>query len=306
MEGEKKMEMTYIKVFLSYLDAVEGLEDDERGRLFTAMIEYARSGRVIELPGNERFVFPFIKGQLDRDRESYEKTVEARRRAGKASGEARRLNAERTYVNKDKGKGKGEDKDEEKGEEKGEEDLYITTTTTSRARTHSARECAGKGDGGVCGYAADVSGAVEADDDVEEMEEMEDVDEDAGYVVDSDGERGDDGGYVGGADGERDDDGGYVGDGGASEPAHVPPGISEVADYFRREHALDFPLGEAEKFIAYNAYRGWKCLPRWRPAADLWVVRMGTEGYGAIERDIARYQRERERAEADASDVFYF
>lgn len=31
---------------------------------------------------------------------------------------------------------------------------------------------------------------------------------------------------------------------------------------------------EAEKFHAYNANRGWDCLPNWKAAADLWIARI--------------------------------
>lgn len=37
-------------------------------------------------------------------------------------------------------------------------------------------------------------------------------------------------------------------------------------------------LNEAQKFVAYNAKRGWDCLPNWKAAADLWVVRLGEKG----------------------------
>lgn len=37
-------------------------------------------------------------------------------------------------------------------------------------------------------------------------------------------------------------------------------------------------LTEAQKFVAYNAKRGWDCLPNWKAAADLWVARLGEKG----------------------------
>lgn len=37
-------------------------------------------------------------------------------------------------------------------------------------------------------------------------------------------------------------------------------------------------LCEAQKFVAYNAKRGWDCLPNWKAAADLWVARLGEKG----------------------------
>ena len=33
-------------------------------------------------------------------------------------------------------------------------------------------------------------------------------------------------------------------------------------------------IKEAEKFHAYNANKGWTCLPEWEKAADLWIARI--------------------------------
>lgn len=61
-------EVTYIKLFIDYLDAIEPLGDAERGRLFTSLLEYARSGASPQLNGNERFLFPMMRAQIDRDK----------------------------------------------------------------------------------------------------------------------------------------------------------------------------------------------------------------------------------------------
>lgn len=57
-----------------------------------------------------------------------------------------------------------------------------------------------------------------------------------------------------------------------------PPSFHEIHDYLAHESLLDVsrfsPTSEAAKFMAYNANRGWDCLPRWREAADLWVARV--------------------------------
>lgn len=39
-------------------------------------------------------------------------------------------------------------------------------------------------------------------------------------------------------------------------------------------------LSEANKFVAYNAKRGWDCLPNWQLAADLWVARVDDKNGG--------------------------
>ena len=86
-------EPVYIKLFLDYLDAVDALSDVERGRLFTALLKYGRTGEAPQLTGNERFIFPLMKAQIDRDfaawREKDENTHEARQEAGRKGGLAR-------------------------------------------------------------------------------------------------------------------------------------------------------------------------------------------------------------------------
>ena len=54
-----------------------------------------------------------------------------------------------------------------------------------------------------------------------------------------------------------------------------PPSIVDVHLYFKNN---DVPKGtayeEANKFICYNNLLGWKCLPEWQKAADLWISRI--------------------------------
>lgn len=82
-------EMAYIRVCVDHLDAIELLGDAEKGRLFTALLAYARTGEVPQLGGNERFIFPMIRAQIDRDRVAANDLSEARSRAGKKGAEAK-------------------------------------------------------------------------------------------------------------------------------------------------------------------------------------------------------------------------
>jgi predicted phage replisome organizer len=52
-----------------------------------------------------------------------------------------------------------------------------------------------------------------------------------------------------------------------------PPMLSEVYLYFK-ELLDEDAINEAEKFHAYNANKGWSCLPDWRATADLWIARI--------------------------------
>ncbi len=127
-------EMTYIKVFVDYLDAIEPLEDDERGRLFTALLTYARTGEAVQLEGNERFLFPMMRAQLDRDTLTKEELAAKRSEAAKAAKKNAQVQNEHLQANaaldstckqnehlqangdidKDKDKDKEEDKDKDK------------------------------------------------------------------------------------------------------------------------------------------------------------------------------------------------
>lgn len=59
-----------------------------------------------------------------------------------------------------------------------------------------------------------------------------------------------------------------------SEEKYDPPLMAEVLVYFSQELCIDNAAKEAEKFGAYNAKRGWDCLPDWKAAADLWAARI--------------------------------
>lgn len=56
------------------------------------------------------------------------------------------------------------------------------------------------------------------------------------------------------------------------------PSVFEVAKYLEdtdpRFHTKSEAYTEASKFHAYNAMRGWDCLPEWQKAADLWLARI--------------------------------
>lgn len=65
------MALESFNAYHSYLKAIEPLNEAERGRLFTACLEYSMTGVTPELKGNERFVFPSMAAQIDRDKEKY-------------------------------------------------------------------------------------------------------------------------------------------------------------------------------------------------------------------------------------------
>jgi hypothetical protein len=69
----------YFLAYHSYIDAMTPLSDEESGRLFRACLVYSKTGSITELSGNERYVFPSIKSQIDRDNEKYQKRCDKNR-----------------------------------------------------------------------------------------------------------------------------------------------------------------------------------------------------------------------------------
>ena len=65
------MAREYVALYHSYLKSIEPLNEAERGRLFTALLEYSSTGIEPELRGNERYIFPMMQMQIDRDNEKY-------------------------------------------------------------------------------------------------------------------------------------------------------------------------------------------------------------------------------------------
>ena len=145
--------------YFSYLEAIEPLNDAERGRLWTALLIYSSTGTVPEMRGNERFLFPSMKGQIDRDREKYdafcEKQAENGRRGGRPPKPEDNSESQKTQAffkepkkaydkDKDKDKEKAKEKEKEKDKEKKDGPLSIPPTSPSYPPT----------DGSSCAEAA--------------------------------------------------------------------------------------------------------------------------------------------------------
>ena len=140
-------DMTYIKVFVDYLDAIEPLGDAERGRLFTALLEYARTGEAPQLGGNERFLFPMMRAQIDRDNATMTGLSEARSRAGRSGAEAKRAKAKQnkqlpdlqSKPSYDKEKDEDKEKDNDKDEDEKTRGARVSPPTLEEVETF-ARE----------------------------------------------------------------------------------------------------------------------------------------------------------------------
>lgn len=87
------MAAAYIKIFHDFLEKTARLKDDEVGRLVKALIVYSRDGVEQDLPGNEDFLFPVFKAQVDADKAAYEEISAKRKAAGSRGGKAKVANA---------------------------------------------------------------------------------------------------------------------------------------------------------------------------------------------------------------------
>lgn len=115
--------MKYLKVYTDFDKSIELLSDAERGRLFTAMLEYAKQGTEPDLRGNERFVWPTAKQNIDRQESSYNNKVVGAEKAreAKASSDIKGNQNDNSDIRKkelistqDKEKDKDKDKDKER------------------------------------------------------------------------------------------------------------------------------------------------------------------------------------------------
>ena len=89
------------KSFVCYKDTLVHLElltYEQRGKLFTAMLQHENNLEILKLDDQTAVAFSFIKLQLERDDEKWEQTSERRAQAGakggKASAESRRKKAQ--------------------------------------------------------------------------------------------------------------------------------------------------------------------------------------------------------------------
>lgn len=108
------MALESFNAYHSYLDTMEALNDAECGRLFRALLEYSATGAAPELRGNERFVFPGMRSQIDRDIEKYNAKCARNRENGEKGGRQSPPNAPERPRTPPKDKEKDKDKDKDK------------------------------------------------------------------------------------------------------------------------------------------------------------------------------------------------
>ncbi len=83
-------------LYCSYREQLALLTDEERGRLLMALFDYCESKTTPNLQGMSLMAFAFIKARIDLDSDKYDKTVQARREAGRKGGKATKKTEKQT------------------------------------------------------------------------------------------------------------------------------------------------------------------------------------------------------------------
>ena len=119
------MSKCYVKAYYDWIEQTAALSDAERGRLFIAVLEYARSGLEPKLDGRESILFPVFRATIDRDNKVAKtnaqngalggrgnKATESETKRNKATESEIKPTQEKRHKTQEKDKDKDYDKDE--------------------------------------------------------------------------------------------------------------------------------------------------------------------------------------------------
>lgn len=110
------MSACYVKAYFDWIEQTAALSDAERGRLFIAILEYARSGLDPKLDGREGILFPVFKSTIDRDTQKSARLSENGAKGGrgnKAAESKQKQNKSNESKEKPNIRHKTEEKDKE-------------------------------------------------------------------------------------------------------------------------------------------------------------------------------------------------
>ncbi len=129
---------SYVCLYLSYLEALVPFSDAERGRIMTGMLSYAATGEEPSFSGNERFIWPTIQAQIDRDQKAYEDRCSQNRRNGAKGGRPRNqtVSPETEGISGEPKKPKKKEKEKESEKEREKNRRCFTPPTVSQVRAY--------------------------------------------------------------------------------------------------------------------------------------------------------------------------
>lgn len=128
------MAKCYVKAFFDWIEQTEALEDDERGRLFVAILEYARSGIAPDLAGRESILFPVFKAQVDRDLENSTAYAENGKKGGKTKNSSQ-TEPKQTKPNQSEPKRPNKEKEEDKEKDNDKDEEITAASPPTRAKS---------------------------------------------------------------------------------------------------------------------------------------------------------------------------
>ena len=111
------MAREYVPIFYDWMDVTEELNAQEKGRLIDAIVLYAQGGDGQEqIKGNERYLFPAFKRQIDRANEISSIKADSGSAGGKQT-QAKSSKSKQTQANASKTAEKEKEKEKEEEEE---------------------------------------------------------------------------------------------------------------------------------------------------------------------------------------------
>lgn len=78
--------MKYIRIPLKHRRSIDELSDPEAGRLIKALMHYADSGEIDQMPGKESGAFSFLRDLVDEDKAKSERNAATSRENGRKGG----------------------------------------------------------------------------------------------------------------------------------------------------------------------------------------------------------------------------
>lgn len=130
------MNTCYVKAYFDWIEQTAALTDAERGRLFIAILEYARSGLEPKLGGREGILFPVFRIAIDRDNQK-SKTYALNGSFGGNSKKANCSKSKQNVANCSKNYNKDKDKDKDLKENS------VSDETEQKKRADAFSEFAG-------------------------------------------------------------------------------------------------------------------------------------------------------------------
>lgn len=102
--------MEMLKIYTNFVEDMEELSDEERGRLFTMMLKYASDGEEIPPKGNEKYLWSHVRKLIRTQRENYEEMCQRNKKIATTRYDSSRLDTTRHDSCEEKEKDKDKDK----------------------------------------------------------------------------------------------------------------------------------------------------------------------------------------------------